>query len=1595
VDSKLSKDYAIYWRRGGKRSASTKMESYSNNKVDWHQDFEFTGTLYRHKDHFRKKFLKFELHQVEHESKKQKIIGRALIDLGHLAKPNLVVNETQKVDVQLSQKGACTLVISIAATPQSLIKDQFGADFSAMSTVTDADDLDTGAEIDLETDSTPTTTHHADSRDIITFSTADSTKSDTMVHNLQARVAHLSDELDIEKRKRKDETSAIALTLKQAKDERDAARTQTEKFKKLYEYEKNNVQELKNTGEKLKQRSEEVHDNLKWLEIENTNFRDRLTQLEGERKKFDDQLTAERARLQAKIDDHGHSKSELETKIQKQKNLIEKLKEDSKSLSERKDEHIHALQSKLKGEQESATRLQKALDTARDDVKRAIAESSCNDNEKETQRKQMKQDLQSLGDKYTKLQDTFERQHQELESLRSKVKKYREETHQLETQLGSAHRTIEDAKFENLEQQRKIETHEKLISELEEQKTQLEKIQESHIQQKRELDTFKASVNSLTERNNMYKEENSQLTKKLVETVKFFEESSKEQRQKTEEEVQKEKQLMHDLELSNQELKAKIQEIENMQKSVTSLKNDRTQLECRIADVQHEHNALINQQDREQKEHDSKVRELNVRLQTLESESKQYQHKNSILEQENAALRTSKHSNEDHITELKSAVTSLKSSNHAQEEQISKLQSELGALTSEKDSQSSTLEKLNKTVATLEFQVEERDRRITHLREENAEIRDEMTGKHNDTDAHLDTLKTKISSLKSDRRGLEEKVATLMQDNNLIRDEKDVELSGLRAIITTLQNKHDDQEKQLVDLVHRNKTLMEELAEIKKCSSARVQEYEQRIESAHNERDKQKEEFSKLQADNEKLHRSLALAKQNNHSEFNELSQKLNALKKEHAQQTHIIQALENEKDALIQESENSTRLKEQQLEEARTCAQSLGSAKALLEKQLAELQEENVTLKKSNEPKENTIVMSVAALKSEREKYHTEISALQNEIKALRAHNPSGSSTKQNPVELQQENKTLRAENSKLNQRNAETLKSTEEASKMLKAQLKSLQEQIADLQSKEQIAVESNDQTRNELLQAREQVTYLENQHTRLQQELDETKVSIKATVGDDNRQLRTVIGDDSDNSWNNGQISVWVDPDVNLLDEKIVQQLEQELQQVRITERNVSRRLQAQHSQLLQLMQERNRLKQCVQNFLLLKQHTRQTLADARKVLSAKNRKIAHLESQCQKYQSLVDNIYGYVDKEAKQGKEWQQKYRQLQFEDHATISKLNQQLASAQLHIESTVILQQNKSLREENHELQMELLALQQQKSEEGNTPLSSVEQSPKDSSTQIDHDKQLLEHTMSEQKSALIQQKDQIISLTEELSKVRYSFNKQQFVLGEKINQISELEKQLNQQHILSIHNETQWRQSVVEQRTALQDLRLMFDEEQKLMRRELQQLQNDRLSAEQKYLQSILSLDNIQKKHIEELSEAKVEATQIGLILDSKRSQRLASSAPTIDSPKRARIQTDSLDDRSIEILTQQLREEKQKLLLALEKERREKLALRGEVEALRDHVSTFSRLTSHFSDVCDVYVNNVDQYLHPRNTSRSSHMLTLSSVEEDPSPTQQSRHS
>jgi len=1090
VDSKLSKDYAIYWRRGGKRSASTKMESYSNNKVDWHQDFEFTGTLYRHKDHFRKKFLKFELHQVEHESKKQKIIGRALIDLGHLAKPNLVVNETQKVDVQLSQKGACTLVISIAATPQSLIKDQFGADFSAMSTVTDADDLDTGAEIDLETDSTPTTTHHADSRDIITFSTADSTKSDTMVHNLQARVAHLSDELDIEKRKRKDETSAIALTLKQAKDERDAARTQTEKFKKLYEYEKNNVQELKNTGEKLKQRSEEVHDNLKWLEIENTNFRDRLTQLEGERKKFDDQLTAERARLQAKIDDHGHSKSELETKIQKQKNLIEKLKEDSKSLSERKDEHIHALQSKLKGEQESATRLQKALDTARDDVKRAIAESSCNDNEKETQRKQMKQDLQSLGDKYTKLQDTFERQHQELESLRSKVKKYREETHQLETQLGSAHRTIEDAKFENLEQQRKIETHEKLISELEEQKTQLEKIQESHIQQKRELDTFKASVNSLTERNNMYKEENSQLTKKLVETVKFFEESSKEQRQKTEEEVQKEKQLMHDLELSNQELKAKIQEIENMQKSVTSLKNDRTQLECRIADVQHEHNALINQQDREQKEHDSKVRELNVRLQTLESESKQYQHKNSILEQENAALRTSKHSNEDHITELKSAVTSLKSSNHAQEEQISKLQSELGALTSEKDSQSSTLEKLNKTVATLEFQVEERDRRITHLREENAEIRDEMTGKHNDTDAHLDTLKTKISSLKSDRRGLEEKVATLMQDNNLIRDEKDVELSGLRAIITTLQNKHDDQEKQLVDLVHRNKTLMEELAEIKKCSSARVQEYEQRIESAHNERDKQKEEFSKLQADNEKLHRSLALAKQNNHSEFNELSQKLNALKKEHAQQTHIIQALENEKDALIQESENSTRLKEQQLEEARTCAQSLGSAKALLEKQLAELQEENVTLKKSNEPKENTIVMSVAALKSEREKYHTEISALQNEIKALRAHNPSGSSTKQNPVELQQENKTLRAENSKLNQRNAETLKSTEEASKMLKAQLKSLQEQIADLQSKEQIAVESNDQTRNELLQAREQVTYLENQHTRLQQELDETK-------------------------------------------------------------------------------------------------------------------------------------------------------------------------------------------------------------------------------------------------------------------------------------------------------------------------------------------------------------------------------------------------------------------------------------------------------------------------------------------------------------------------
>jgi cell division septum initiation protein DivIVA len=149
--------YAVFWKRGSKRSNHTEFVPYSkmeNNRLPLNETFKITGTMFQQKSNkFGKKKLEIEIHQKQliDPSTTGEKIATGLIDLSEFVSAEKEIEKSTDVKLEFKNK-TCTGTVHVTITSTCLKDLKKGDDeFSAVSTFTgvESENDDDATEDDL------------------------------------------------------------------------------------------------------------------------------------------------------------------------------------------------------------------------------------------------------------------------------------------------------------------------------------------------------------------------------------------------------------------------------------------------------------------------------------------------------------------------------------------------------------------------------------------------------------------------------------------------------------------------------------------------------------------------------------------------------------------------------------------------------------------------------------------------------------------------------------------------------------------------------------------------------------------------------------------------------------------------------------------------------------------------------------------------------------------------------------------------------------------------------------------------------------------------------------------------------------------------------------------------------------------------------------------------------------------------------------------------------------------------------------------------------------------------------------------------------
>lgn len=460
--SNTQKEYSILWKRGSKRSAFTKFIKFEKDiGLEWHQDFEFSGTLFKQKSQFRKKLLKFEFCQSEEQDlKKSKVIGKAQLDLASYAKDDIITNDVLRLPLTLASKKSCTLIFSLNITPRSLIKDNDHGEISAMSAMTDNVDLNSMTELDVETEA------DIDIKEEIDYSASETnilSKNATLVENEKIdQLNENNQNITITELKNKiSSLKAKKLSLKQKlksqlNDSEQKHKESELNIKKL----KEELNHLKSENEKISAYLNEERDQTKLLRKEKNLLEDSYATLQNSQL----ELRAEINKLQ----DQKNNNSNIDlNQINNEKNDIEKELSKIKIENQTLKEEIQLGKKKIKTNKIDIENLKlniKTLEKEKIEYQSQITNSSNYDFEISNQLTEKNSIILNLQNEKSQLEINLNELSNsylnEISILKSKLKKLKTQINSKENEHSSKIKKLEEM-ISSLEQEIELLTNEK------------------------------------------------------------------------------------------------------------------------------------------------------------------------------------------------------------------------------------------------------------------------------------------------------------------------------------------------------------------------------------------------------------------------------------------------------------------------------------------------------------------------------------------------------------------------------------------------------------------------------------------------------------------------------------------------------------------------------------------------------------------------------------------------------------------------------------------------------------------------------------------------------------------------------------------------------------------------------------------------------------------------------------------------------------------------------------------------------------------------------------------------------------------------------
>ncbi|XP_065819584.1 centromere-associated protein E isoform X1 [Labrus bergylta] len=723
------------------------------------------------------------------------------------------------------------------------------------------------------------------------------------------------------------------------------------------------MEKLQHRVTSLSEDRDQLQDTLDTLRQEKQQLREesegRMETLQEEMKTLTEQLqsvVSERETLLSKKETSCQSsEEEMEMEKQQLREEMEKLQHRVTSLSEDRDQ----LQETLEAVRQEKQQLREEMEERMEMV--ALAHSGLN------QPQTLSSDLQTHDERVTQLQ-------QETEQLQAALQTVSEEKSRLEEELR---RNVETA----AETQSRLESLQQQLQEQNQRNNDLESSsREGQAQLEQQVSEAECRLRSLEDELQQEKQNNSNLMK-LCEQK----ESDLEQQTKTLSEQLTVARAERDAVMSEKETSCLNSSEEELQHRVTSLSEDRDQLQETLDALRQE-----KQQLRE---------EMEERMEMLQSELQQQQQLSSeprsLREEQEAQQLLQIQQLEEHLSRAEQEVSQLKSDLQenvelmienqeelrVSQEKIRVLQEEINVMRKEKTELEGKQSERNDGEATLQIQqLQNKVQSVTEQLQSAESERDALLRERTaDSQTHseeMEKLQHRVTSLSEDRYQLQETLEAVRQEKQQLREEMETlqeEVAQLNMTLQTLM----EQKKQLEDDLQQNinmastaqdllESVQEKLQEQKRVNGNLEREFQEKddaldqqvrtlteeLQSVSAERDKQvktlSEKLTVAHAERDAVMTELETSCLSSSEDMEKLQHRVTSLSEDRDQLQETLEAVRQEKQQLTQTMEDRMETLQEEIKTVSEQLQSVVSERdALLCKRTADSQTHSEELEK------------------------------------------------------------------------------------------------------------------------------------------------------------------------------------------------------------------------------------------------------------------------------------------------------------------------------------------------------------------------------------------------------------------------------------------------------------------------------------------------------------------------------------------------------------------------------------------------------------------------------------------------------------------------